>query len=170
MLCVLALACSSGQEHAERETGHMEPEYDQGSLERLLAKIGDINDFSRPRPLVSLEDFFIGNRDPGSIGYNLPEEVRPQEFFSLLERLRARPDVADIRIEAKDLEEPGWPSTDTIWFITSATVEEVRGWFPERMAPDEMVEGFPAPDDPQGPHPEPYEVPGGHSAIAAWYD
>lgn len=144
--------------------------YDPERLEPLLAKIGDINDFTRPRPLVSIEDFFTGNRDPGSTGYNLAEEVGPQEFFSLLKRLRTRPDVADIRIEVKDVEEPGWPSTDTIWLITSATSEEVRGWFPERMAPDEMVEGFPNPDDPQGPHPESYEVPAGYSAIAAWYD
>lgn len=87
--------------------------------QRLLDRIGDINDFSRPRPLVTLEDFFDGNNDPASIGCNLPEPVGPQEFFTFLSGLRCRPDIAAIWVEVKDLEDPdGWPSSDTVWFVT----------------------------------------------------
>jgi hypothetical protein len=50
--------------------------------DRLLARIGDVNDFSRPRPLVTLAEFFEGNTDPASIGYNLPGDPSPQDFSS----------------------------------------------------------------------------------------
>jgi hypothetical protein len=134
---------------------------------RLLERIGDINDFSRPRPLVTIEEFFDGNDDPASIGYNLPDPVPPHEFCSLLKTLRDREDVADIRIEVKDQEDPdGWPSTDTSWFITSASIADVRGWFPDRLAPDEVLADF----DSLTQNVEPYDIPDGMKAIGAWYD
>jgi hypothetical protein len=134
--------------------------------DKLLARIGDINDFSRPRPLVTLAEFFEGNSDPGSIGYNLPDPPPPQEFYRLLTAIAARPEVRDVRIEVKDLEDPdGWPSTDTIWIFTSAGLDTVRAWFPERLAPDEwdVVDRL-------DPSVEAYEVPTGSRAVSAWYD
>jgi hypothetical protein len=113
--------------------------------ERLLARIGNINDFSRPRPLVTLEEFFEGNNDPGSIGYNLSMPPTPAEFYALLKTIRTRPAVRDVRIQVMDLQDPDeWPSTDLIWIITSATPQEVRTWFPKNAAPDEMIDGFAA--------------------------
>jgi hypothetical protein len=135
--------------------------------DRLLARIGDINDFSRPRPLVTLEEFFDGNDDPASIGYNLPDPPEPREFYKLLVQIRKRPDVGDVRIEVKDLEDPdGWPSTDTIWVITSALPQEVRSWFPERLAPDEVVDGFAG----SASSLETYSIPKGMRAVGIWYD
>ncbi len=133
---------------------------------RLLARIGDINDFSRPRPLVTLEEFFEGNNDPGSIGYNLPDPPQPQEFYKLLLELRGRPGVVDIRIEVKDLEDPeGWPSSNTIWFITNVPRQEVRSWFPARLAPSELINGFGAEPSPV----EKYSIPKGMRAVGLWY-
>ncbi|HEV3343469.1 MAG TPA: hypothetical protein VG125_24060 [Pirellulales bacterium] len=133
----------------------------------LLKRIGDVNDPSRPKPLVSLELFFEGNNDYGSIGYNLPDGPEPRVFYELLKRLRDRTDVHDVLIEVKDIEDPeGWPSTDTIWFITTARAKEVRRWFPEPLAPDDVIEGFPSSVE----RVEPYDVPDGYQAIAAWYD
>ena len=134
---------------------------------RLLARIGDINDFSRPRPLVTLEEFFEGNDDPGSIGYNLADPPEPREFYELLRQLRDREDVRDVRIEVMDLEDPeGWPLTDTIWIITSAPPDTVRSWFPKRLAPSEMLDGFAE----SVREIEAYEVPPGLRAVGAWYD
>ena len=134
---------------------------------RLLNRIGDINDFSRPRPLVSIQEFLEHNDDMGSIGYNLPDPPHPSVFYDLLNGLAAREDVADIRIEVKDLELPdGWPATDTIWFITTASPHDVRAWFPENLAPDDLIVGFP--NAPRAV--EPYELPEGMEAIGAWYD
>ncbi|HWB13828.1 MAG TPA: hypothetical protein VFE62_24635 [Gemmataceae bacterium] len=133
----------------------------------LLKRIGDVNNPARPKPLVSLELFFEGNNDPGSIGYNLPEPPEPRVFYELLKRLRNRTDVHDVLIEVKDIEDPeGWPSTDTIWFITTAPSTEVRRWFPDSLAPDETIEGFSR----SAERIEPYDIPNGYQAIAAWYD
>jgi hypothetical protein len=135
--------------------------------DRLLTRIGNINDFEKPRPLVTLEEFFEGNGDPGSIGYNLPDPPEPLDFFELLKAIRSRPEVSDVRVEVKDLEDPeGWPSTDTLWIITSASVEEVRSWFPAPLAPDDMIEGFnSSPSEVAS-----YDIPPGMQAIGVWYD
>lgn len=135
--------------------------------ERLLSRIGDVNDPSRPRPLVTLEEFFEGNNDPASIGYNLPDPPEPREFYELLLQLRKRQSVADVRIAVMDLEDPdGWPSSDTIWIITSAAPAEVRSWFPERLAPDDVIDGFQS----DARTLEAYSIPAGMRAVGIWYD
>lgn len=133
--------------------------------EKLLERIGDINDFTRPRPLVTLEEFFEGNDDPGSIGYDLPDGPSPPEFYAFLSTLRGHAEIADVRIEVKDLEDSdGWPSTDTVWFVTSLTQAGLEGHFDERVRPDEWLRYPPR-------HPvEPLRIPPGMQGIAAWYD
>ena len=137
------------------------------SRTRLLTRIGDVNDPKVPRPLVTLEEFFEGNDDPGSIGYNLPEPPEPREFYALLLEIRDKPGVADVRIEVMQLEDPeGWPNSDTIWVITTSTPDEVRSWFPDRLAPDAVYDGFQT-----AVHPlEHYSVPTGMRAVGIWYD
>ena len=138
-----------------------------GPRAKLLARIGNINDPNTPCPLVSLAEFFEGNNDPGSIGYNLPDSPSPQEWYELLKQIAERPEVRDVRIQVMDLEDPdGWPSTDTIWIITTASSKEVRGWLPKRIAPDDVIEGFPKSGSPV----EAYEVPPGYMAVGLWYD
>lgn len=135
------------------------------SRERLLRRIGDINDFSRPRPLVTLDEFFEGNRDPGSIGYNLPDPPDPQEFRSFLGSISERDVVCAVLVEVKDLEDPdGWPSSDTAWVITSAGIDDVAAWVPKRFRPDDYLAGFPESGV------EPYEIPTGFRSVGLWYD
>lgn len=136
--------------------------------ERLLARIGDINDFDLPRPMVTVPEFFEGNDDPGSIGYNLPDHPEPAEFHKLLTGMAAMPEVLDIRIEVKDLEDPdGWPATDSIWIVTTAPLDTVRTWFPEHLAPDEWVDHATIGVEEAV---EPVPVPPGAHAVCAWYD
>ena len=133
---------------------------------RLLDRIGDINNFALPRPLVSLELFFEGNDDWGSIGYNLPDEVSPQEFYGILRPIRDRIDVADIVVEVKDLEDPdGWPSTDTVWVITSIDRDQLAALIPEKIKPDDWIT-YPA----EVGSTEPMVIPEGMQGIGAWYD
>jgi hypothetical protein len=116
---------------------------------------------------VSLGEFFEGNDDPASIGYNLPDPPAPSDFYKLLLEIRKRPGVHDVRIEVKDLEDPdGWPSTDTIWIIATASAQEVWSWFPQRLAPDDVMDGFEASASPVEKH----SIPGGMRAVGVWYD
>jgi len=137
---------------------------------RLLTRInrnGSIDDPNTPRPLVTLEEFFEGNGDYGSIGYNFyPDQPAPSEFYDLFKSIRDKPDVADVRVEVKDLEDPDeWPSTDTVWIITSASPDDIAGWLGERFHADDILIGFPGTQQA-----EPYDVPDGMRAIGVWWD
>src|SRR5688500_8873122 len=113
------------------------------TLETLNARInrnGDVNDPAVPRPIVTLEEFFEGNDDYGSIGYNFyPEQPAPSEFYDLFKRIRERPNVADVLVEVTQQEMPNdWPSTDTVWILTAASLKEVASWLGERFQADEL--------------------------------
>jgi hypothetical protein len=138
-------------------------------LERIARRInrnGDVNDPETPRPLLGLEEFFEGNDDYSSIGYNLySDQPAPAEFYALFRSIRDRADVADVLVEVSQHEDPAqWPSTDTVWIITSASVDEVRAWLGERFRPDEVREGWT--DRPR----ERYAVPAGMKPVGVWWD
>lgn len=80
--------------------------------------------------VVSLEDFFTGNDDLGSIGCNLGDEQPSiQEFFETLKRIRSKPQVQDVLIRICDYDDPeSWPYSDTVYIIASVPLEEVRDW------------------------------------------
>lgn len=145
-------------------------ESDMDSLARLLDRIsihGDINDPDTPRPLVTLEEFFEGNNDYGSIGYNFyPDQPAPEEFYEIFKSIYSKPEVFDIRVEIMDQIEPeDWPSTDTIWVITSSGIEEVDTWLGNRFRGDDYIIGFP-----DSYNIEFYDVPEGMQAIGVWWD
>jgi hypothetical protein len=96
-----------------------------------------------PLPLVSLEEFFTGNDDEGSIGCNLAKHPGIEVFFQTLRQIRAMPNVQDVLIEITDLQEDDvslWPFCDTIYILADATQDEVEAWL-ERLCPDEAPEG-----------------------------
>ncbi|HBE67748.1 MAG TPA: hypothetical protein DDW52_06325 [Planctomycetaceae bacterium] len=108
--------------------------------DRLIARIGSLNDPDIPRPLVSLELFFAGNADRNSIGESRSRKHSPQVYFDLFRKLRSREDVADVLVEVTGIGTPdGWPTTDTIWVITSLPL------FPElqRALPDGFIDILP---------------------------
>ena len=162
------------EENARRREGLANPVDEIVSMEaheRLLERInrnGDINYDIIPRPLVTLEEFFEGNKDYGSIGYNFyPDQPSPSEFYHLFKTIRDKADVADVRVEIKDLEDPeGWPSTDTVWIVTKASVSDIKKWLGKRFEPDDIIVGFT-----KGYYTrEHYEIPEGMQAIGVWWD
>lgn len=136
--------------------------------QRIVERInwhGDINRPATPRPVLSLEEFFEGNDDPGSIGYNLNPPVGPQHFYQLLKGIRDRPDVADVLVEVTQHEAPAeWPSSDTIWVITSAAPDEVQEWMGDCYG-DDVYDGWVS-DRTR----EPYQIPPSMRAVGIWWD
>jgi len=177
-LIFLALfaSCDQSPESDPSQTTQKErPKPDVVSVEArqiLLARIsrnGDINDAKVPRPLVTLEEFFEGNSDYGSIGYNFyPDQPAPADFYHLFKAIRDKPEVADVRVQVMDLEDPeGWPATNTVWIITSASVNDVKKWLGRRFRADDILIGF---SKVIYYKIERYEVPKGMQAIGVWWD
>jgi hypothetical protein len=95
-------------------------------------------------PVVSLEDFFIGNDDLGSIGCNLTDHPGLPKFYSVLRALRERPEVQAVLVTIYEVVEDDtsmWPFSDRVYVFTSATSEQLRNWSSE-LQPDSIDEGF----------------------------
>lgn len=145
-------------------------EYDTEALKKLLERInqqGDLQDQAVPRPLVKLEEFFEGNRDYRSFGFNLNPPPSPQALFDLFRSIREKPEVHDVRVMVNGQEEPdSWPWSDTVWLITSAKPEEVKNWLDGPFQADDLISGF----DQESRKVEHYQIPQGMNAIGVWWD
>ncbi len=144
--------------------------HDLKALNRLLERInqqGDLRNLQTPRPLVTLEEFFEGNYDHASIGFNLEAELPPQAFYALFRSIRQKPEVRDVRVMIIGQEEPeSWPWSDTVWLVTSASPDEVSGWLGKKFRADELILGF----EHDSRKIEPYQIPQGMNAIGVWWD
>jgi len=138
-------------------------------LERItdrVNRLGEANDPSVPRPLLTLAEFFEGNDVVGSIGCNLIPTPTPAEFYTVLSAIAARPEVRDVRVQVTMFDNPDeWPFSDTVWVITSADTATVRAWFTEAMAPDEVQEGWV-----KGVAYEEYQLPAGTKPVCCFWD
>jgi hypothetical protein len=138
-------------------------------LERITERVnrlGDPNNPSSPRPLLTLAEFFEGNNVVGSIGCNLLPTPTPAQFHAVLSAIAARPEVRDVRVQVTMFDNPDeWPFSDTVWVITSADAATVRSWFSEAMAPDEVGEGWV-----KGVTYEEYPLPAGIKPISCFWD
>lgn len=142
---------------------------DQERRKRLIDKIRQqgLPSASDPLPVVSLEDFFIGNDDVGSIGCNLGEHPGTARFFELFNGIREREEVQDLLVEISEVEEADeqmWPFSERVYVLTSATEEQVADWVAE-LEPDEVAEGFAFGVPAAAPGLEP-----GMRVISVWWD
>ena len=107
------------------------------------AKQQGINSTNLPLPVVSLEDFFTGNDDPGSIGCNT-DHPGPEYFADPLFAIRAKPTVQDVLVEIYEVNEQDhatWPFSERIYILTSSSCEEVTEWL-ATLHPDAVEEDF----------------------------
>ena len=130
----------------------------------------DFRQRDQSHPVVSLEDFFTGNDDEGSIGCNLSEHPGLPVFFEILKNIRKRENVQDVLIEITDIDNlvessDLWAFSDRIYIITSVSRDEVASWV-EPLMPDEVKEGW-AYDKPPVPAPEIFE---NYNVYAVWWD
>lgn len=114
---------------------------------------------------MTLEQFFDGNDDLGSIGCNLTKHPGIQFFFNTLRSIRDRQDVHDVVIEIYEVEEEDdsmWPFSERVFVITSAAQHDIDSWFVD-LQPSEIETGLSLPPDgPSAPH--------GCDVFAAWWD
>jgi hypothetical protein len=98
----------------------------------------------RPLPLVTLEEFFLGNDDYGSIGCNLSPMLGPQFFYEKLKFIRSQPNIQDVLVGITEINEEDltmWPFSDRIYLFTKATLEDIAHWT-AALRPDAVEQDF----------------------------
>jgi hypothetical protein len=168
VLIATPLGCG-GQPPAESDPGRTNATRETVMTDRdkLLAKIVAQNPPGELREIVvSLEDFFAGNDDRGSIGCNLGEQQPPiVEFYRQLREIRSKPNVQDVLVRIYDYDDPtSWPYTDTVYIISSAPLEEVKKWA-SSLLPDEVHAEWMYGKPPAAP-----EVKPGMTPYSVWWD
>lgn len=118
------------------------------ALERITARVAPFLDDAGgcdPMPLLTLEEFFDGNDVVGSIWCNVmlgPDMAAgtptPGQALEVLEEIRDRDDVDDVRVAVTMFDDPDWPFSDQVVIVTDAEPDQVRSWFPAVLAPDEV--------------------------------
>jgi len=97
-----------------------------------------------PLPLVTLEEFFTGNDDYGSIGCNLCSPPGPQFFFENLKQIQSKANVQDVLVEVTEVEENDpaiRPFSDRVYVLAAASPDDVAKWA-VALQPDAIEEGF----------------------------
>lgn len=136
-----------------------------GKITKRVNRNGNPDDADTPRPLLTLEEFFEGNDVTGSIGCNLDSAPSPDQFYSLLKTIKGKKGVGNVLVQVTAFDDPSWPFSDTVWVVTSCSEEEVRSWFPDDLAPDEVWSGWM-----ESQSYEPVNIPAGMRPIACWWD
>jgi hypothetical protein len=116
-------------------------------------------------PTVTIEDFFEGNDDLGSIGCNLLPHPGVSKFYQTLAAIKSRDDVQDVLVEIADLvDENSWPFADKVFVLTSIPADSLQKLMADLQA-DEVGE-FP-------PISVPSDLPPlkkGMQILGAWWD
>jgi len=121
---------------------------------------------AQPEPqIVSVERFFDGNDDPGSIGCNLIEHPGVDTFRDVLTGLLRRRDVQAVYAQISELD-PGegcWPFADTVLVVGAIPADELRSAV-STLEPDEVAgaEDFGVSPSIAERH--------GSTVLAAWWD
>ncbi len=116
-------------------------------------------------PVVTLERFFDGNDDYGSIGCNLIDHPGPQEFYRTLLAIRDRDDVHDVFVEIHEVEESDetmWPFSERVFVIARCDQATVADLFAP-LQPSEFEINLNLPPNAESP-------PVGYTVYSAWWD
>jgi hypothetical protein len=117
---------------------------------------------------LSLEEFFTGNEDYGSIGCNLSDHPGPQRFYDVLRELRDRKGVQDVVIQLHEYEgDSSWPFSELVHVVTKFDPDTIRDWVAE-LQPDEVAYG---PFDSSCGNPVGLPEPqSGYRIVTLWWD
>ncbi len=106
----------------------------------ILQKIKKAS-FPKKEVFISVEDFFDGNEDTGSIGANIyPNPPSLQEFNNTLTAIKNNSKTYAILIRIADIEDTDWLYSDMILLAGNYSLSEVKKLF-KQLKPDEIYEG-----------------------------
>lgn len=135
-------------------------------LAARLAPYGALDQSQRLSPALTLEEFFDGNSDEGSIGCNLVPHPGIGIFRSTFEALLQDSNVRDVRFPVLEwIEGLDWPFTDKAIVVTSLTPESIADRI-RQLTPDEV--GFL--DDAAIASFEGLKIPDGFRPVLIWWD
>lgn len=119
-----------------------------------------------PEPAVSLELFFDGNDDHGSIGCNIAEHPGPARFSAVLRDIRDRHDVQGVWVGISEVTGGDeWPFSDHVYVVTTASATDVAVWAAELQPDDPGTDWWTG-----GPPARPIAVPPGSRLVTLWWD
>ena len=129
----------------------MDSDIDYEKRENLFRKYGLLNKKPNAPMLVTLDDFFIGNNDYGSIAANSYSRPSNQEYYKLLKKIQSDPRIKRILVNLNDLHlyegnkfSEFWPYADYIYVVGNMPINDLRKNL-EKLMPDEI--NFVQPDD-----------------------
>jgi len=131
----------------------------------LLKKIKQ-NGYPQKEVFVSIEDFFEGNNDDGSIGANIyPNPPSLADFYNTLKEIKKDPRTSELLVRIADVDDTEWFYTDMIYISGNYKLAEVKKLF-KRLRPDEIYEGMMYNKNPSNiPQLKP-----GSKAYSVWWD
>jgi hypothetical protein len=103
--------------------------------DRLVKKYDLLKFPNLPQPiLLTVDEFFDGNNDVGSIAPNLDRKPELSEYHKILKQISDNPKVVGGFVEIKEvmiyengvLNDNEWFYTDIVYFIGDITKEEIR--------------------------------------------
>ena len=165
---LLVLLCSCKQETSSKPgmgDRQMKIKPPPKELVEKIRSQRDFKDYKAPDPIVSLEEFFDGNEDPGSIGCNLTKHPGLDRFYAELKAIRERPDVQDVFVAIHEIDQDTtWPFSECVYILTSARPQEVAAWV-KPLQPSEVSEGWLYGQPPKAP-----KLKDGMQVISCWWD
>ena len=136
----------------------------RSALIEYLRGVGALDE-TLPAQVVTLEQFFDGNDDYGSIGCNLSDHPSPAGFYRELLAIRSRADVHNVLVEIHEVEEDDetmWPFSERVFVIARCDQTTVAEWLAP-LQPSELDIGIPLP-------PTAEQLPAGFTTFSAWWD
>ena len=112
---------------------------DAAKRSALLRLIMSQAEYRNGRALVTVEEFFGGNEDLGSLGCNLTEHPGLNHFRRVLESISNRSDVDEIWLQIYDCEEGDWPFSENVLVFGNISDSEVQQ-LAESLQPSEVSE------------------------------
>ncbi len=136
------------------------------ALRKRLEPFGELDQSQSRTPALTIDEFFTGNTDLGSIGCNLSPHPGLEKFEATFRSILAHDNVSDVRLPVTEfIDGLDWPFVEKVIVVTSAASQDIfshcKTLQPDEhwVAGDKELAGF-----------DGVSVPQGHKAVVIWWD